>query len=319
QRLPEDAPRPPRAGDRDGQLLRLHQLRPAGFLPNARLHRPGRRRLPAGDGLRPGAGHEELPGRPARPRALRARCRGLLGHTTRSGDPGEGLPAGRRAGWDDGRIGAGMRPPNFYGYWENIDAELEAIPARPLIEEIPLRSNEHAILYGLRLTSIGPYRIFGYLSVPRGEGPFPALYLTPWYGSVNHIPDYNDRMRYVCLQIMHRGQRLADQPYSAAYPGLLTEGIDDPEQYAFRGIAADCLRGAEYLLSHPAVDTGRVAIQGDDLALIVAARRGGFGTVVIDDLLFYRLAEARATTSPYPIEEVNAYLRANPDDQDDVE
>ncbi|HLT19101.1 MAG TPA: acetylxylan esterase [Thermomicrobiales bacterium] len=212
-----------------------------------------------------------------------------------------------------------MRPPNFDGYWENIDAELEAIPARPLIEEIPLRSNEHAILYGLRLTSIGPYRIFGYLSVPRGEGPFPALYLTPWYGSVNHIPDYNDRMRYVCLQIMHRGQRLADQPYSAAYPGLLTEGIDDPEQYAFRGIAADCLRGAEYLLSHPAVDTGRVAIQGDDLALIVAARRGGFGTVVIDDLLFYRLAEARATTSAYPIEEVNDYLRANPDDQDDVE
>lgn len=212
-----------------------------------------------------------------------------------------------------------MRPPAFESYWENIDAELEATPARPVIEELPLRSNEHATLYGLRLTSIGPYRIFGYLSVPRGDGPFPALYLAPRYGSVNHIPDYNDRLRYLCLQIMHRGQRLADQPYAASYPGLLTDGIADPEQYVYRGIVADCLRGAEYLLSHPAVDPERVAILGDDLALITAARRSGFGTVLGMDLMFYRLAEARKATSAYPVEEINDYLRANPDEVADVE
>ncbi|MEZ4520401.1 MAG: acetylxylan esterase [Thermomicrobiales bacterium] len=212
-----------------------------------------------------------------------------------------------------------MRPANFDSYWDNVDAELEAFPARPVLEELPMRSNEHCTVYALRLTSIGPYRIFGYLSVPRGAGPFPALLQTPRYGSVNHIPDYNDRLRYVCLQIMHRGQRLADQPYSASYPGLLTDGIVDQDGYIYRGIVADCMRAAEYLLGRDDVDQERVAIQGDDLALITAARRTGFALVNASGLMFYRLAEARLETSSYPAEEINEFCRAFPDNQDDAE
>ena len=111
--------------------------------------------------------------------------------------------------------------------------------------------------YTLRLTSIGPYRIFGYYSVPTGPGAHPGLLLTPRYGSVNHVPDYTERKRYAVLQIMHRGQRLADQPFAAAYPGLLTHGIDDPTTYIYRGIVADCLRAAEFLASRPEVDPSR--------------------------------------------------------------
>ncbi len=206
-----------------------------------------------------------------------------------------------------------MRPSNFDSYWDNVDAELAALPAQPVIEELPLRSNEYSTVYALRLTSIGPYRIFGYLCVPTGDGPFPALLQTPRYGSVNHIPDYNDRLRYVCLQIMHRGQRLADQPYAAAYPGLMTEGIDDPEEYIYRGIVADCLRAAEFLLSRADVDSNRVTIQGDDLALITAARRSGFALVNAAGLTFYELADRRHESSAYPVEEVNEYCRAFPD------
>jgi hypothetical protein len=39
-----------------------------------------------------------------------------------------------------------------------------------------LRSTEFATLYGVRLTSLGPYRLFGYLSLPAGPGPLPAIY-----------------------------------------------------------------------------------------------------------------------------------------------
>ncbi len=211
-----------------------------------------------------------------------------------------------------------MRPANFDSYWENVDAELETMPAKPVLEELPFRSNPHSKVYALKLTSIGPYRIFGYLCVPTGEGPFPALLQTPRYGSVNHIPDYNDRLRYVCLQIMHRGQRLADQPYAASYPGLLTDGIDDADNYVFRGIVADCLRAAEYLLTRAEVDLERMTIQGDDLALITAARRSGFSLVQAAGLVFYQLAEQRHATSAYPVEEVNEYIRAHTDREADV-
>lgn len=210
------------------------------------------------------------------------------------------------------------RPDDFGAYWDEVDRRLASTPADPELTHSPLRSNEHCDVYELRITSSGPYRIFGYFSVPKGDGPFPAVCFTPGYGSVAPVPNYNDRMRYVCLQVIHRGQRLADDPWAAAYPGLLTERISEPEDYIYRDIVADCLRGAEFLLGHPDVDPERVAIVGDDLALITAARRPGFTTIVASGIMFHQMLDACARTEAYPHEEINEYLRAHPGDRDDV-
>ncbi|MEV0386785.1 acetylxylan esterase [Nonomuraea sp. NPDC050643] len=199
---------------------------------------------------------------------------------------------------------------NFDSYWSAVDEELAAIPARPVLDLVPARTTDEATSYTVRLTSTGPYRVFGHLSIPAGDGPFPALLQTPRHGSVNDMPHPNDRSRYVVFGLMHRGQRLADEGFSAAYPGLLTMGIDDPASYVYRGIAADCLRAAEFLMSLDEVDPARVAVRGDDLALLTAARRPGFSAVRLSGLLFYRAAEARLKSSHYPLEELNDHLRA---------
>nr|WP_052478797.1 acetylxylan esterase [Kibdelosporangium sp. MJ126-NF4]CEL20634.1 Acetyl xylan esterase [Kibdelosporangium sp. MJ126-NF4]CTQ89546.1 Acetyl xylan esterase [Kibdelosporangium sp. MJ126-NF4] len=164
----------------------------------------------------------------------------------------------------------------FDEYWHAVDDELAALPARPVADHAPVRSTGQFSAYDVRLTSVGPYRIFGYLSVPTGDGPFPAVLETPRYGSVNQPPHYRDRLRYITFTVMHRGQRLADVPFKAAYPGLATLGIEDPATYVYRAIVADCLRGAEFLLGHELVDPARVGVTGDDLALITASRRPGF-------------------------------------------
>src|ERR671916_1492256 len=195
------------------------------------------------------------------------------------------------------------RPAGFDAYWAAVDQELRIYDAASTLEPLALPSDEFSTVYAAKITSIGPYRIFGYLSVPRGAGTFPGLLITPGYGSVNHLPHMDDRQRYVTLILMHRGQRLADQPFAASYPGLLTLGIDDPASYIYRGIVADCLRGAEFLLSRPEVDLGRVAITGDDLALITAARRPQFSAAQVSGLIFYRLLEACTRSDAYPIEE----------------
>jgi len=206
-----------------------------------------------------------------------------------------------------------QRPEDFDAYWSAVDQELARYPAAPELTHLPLYSDEFSDVYAVRLTSIGPYRIFGYYSRPRGEAPFPGLLIAPRYGSVNHLPHRDDRQRYAVLVLMHRGQRLADTPFAAAYPGLLTLGIDDPATYVYRGIVADCLRGAEFLLSRPEVDATRVGVMGDDLALITAARRPRFAAVQASGLMFYRLGEARLHSEAYPVEEVNDYLRAYPE------
>lgn len=207
---------------------------------------------------------------------------------------------------------------DFDAYWSAVDEELGRFPAAVELELSPLRKTDYATVYHLKITSIGPYRLFGYYSVPHGNGPFPGLYLTPRYGSVNHVPHPDDRRRYAVLQLMHRGQRLADKPFAASYPGLLTLGIADPATYIYRAIVADCLRGAEFLLSRPEVDKSRIGIRGDDMALITAARRPGFKSAEIAGLNFYRLMEAAARTDNYPVEEINDHLRGYPGEREAI-
>jgi cephalosporin-C deacetylase len=204
------------------------------------------------------------------------------------------------------------KPSHFDAYWGRLDDELAYLPGQPLLELLPRHSSGHFKVYAVRITSCGPYRIFGLFSVPEGVGPFPALFEVPRYGSVNSPPHWNDRRRYVVLTLMHRGQRLADEPYAATYPGLLTDGIEDPATFVYRGIVADCLRGAEFLLSRPEVDGDHVGIRGNDLALLVAARRDGFRAVHVEATFFYRAFEGRRLTDDYPLEELNDYLRVTP-------
>lgn len=211
------------------------------------------------------------------------------------------------------------RPKELDTYWQGVDQELLALDGQPALERLPLHSTERFSVYALRLTSVGPYRIFGYLSVPKGDGPFPAVLELPFYRSVNNVPSWNNRLRYVVLTVMHRGQRLADQPFSAPYPGLFTMGIESPDRFVYRGVVSDCLRSAEYLRSRADVDPERMAVTGTDLAVLTAARRPYFRAVEFTPELFYRAMEARERTDAYPLEELNDYLRRTDADRASME
>ena len=116
------------------------------------------------------------------------------------------------------------------------------------------------------------------------------------------------RSRFVAFSLAARGFRNADKPYAAAFPGLLTDGIEDPGAYRFRGIAADCVRGLEVLLSRPEVDAGRVVVHGGDLALFTAALGEGATHLVCTPSTFYRALDgAKGTDS-----EIADHLRQNP-------
>ena len=211
---------------------------------------------------------------------------------------------------------------DFQTYWRQTLDELARVPAAPEVEPLPMRSTDYAEMYAVKLTSVGPYRLYAYLSVPNGDGPFPAIYYTPKYQSVlEPIPQGSPnqlRSRFVTFALAARGQRNADKPFAAQFPGLLTERIHDAAAYIFRGITADSARGLEYLLTRPEVDAARIAAVGNDTALITAALRPGITHIVCTPALFVDTADLAPRAADYPLEEINDYLNLYPNRKDAV-
>ena len=210
------------------------------------------------------------------------------------------------------------KPQDFDQYWKKVEDELASIQPAAERTELHLRSAPEAKVYGLKLTSLNHYRIFAYFCIPSGKGPFPVIYRLPNYGSVVHIPPFEERCKYISVALCHRGQRLSDQPFAAKYPGLLTSGIDSKQNYIYRSIVADCLRVMDYLVSCDDVDSQKISLVGGDLALFTAALRDSASVLFYTPSLFYKALHKATATQNYPLEEFNDYLRSFPESIDQI-
>jgi cephalosporin-C deacetylase-like acetyl esterase len=207
------------------------------------------------------------------------------------------------------------QPQGSPAYWQAVLDEVSALSDSAVaVESLPIRSNETSIAHGLRFEGVGGYPLFAYFTVPRGEGPFPALFQTPGYGSVVGVPAYERRSRYAVMALCHRGQRLSDSGYSAAYPGLLTDGLPGADTYVYRSVAADCLRAFDVFTARPEVDSSRLAVAGMDLAAITAALRPQTPLMLVTAMTFRAAAERAPLTRAYPMQELNDFARTHPGD-----
>lgn len=203
-------------------------------------------------------------------------------------------------------------------WWDTIDHELAALDPAPELTHDPLRSNDIFDTYRVRMTSLDRYVIAAWLNIPKGDGPSPAVMYTPAHMSVVTPAPYEFRTRAVTMNVVSRGQRGADKPYAAAYPGHLTMGIENPDRYIYRGVVADAIRAWEVLRALPQVDQDRMAMIGTDLALLVDARRPGAKAIHVNAGFWYRMLDIAASTDLYPFEEINDHLRTWPEQQETV-
>ena len=207
-------------------------------------------------------------------------------------------------------------------FWRQTEAVLAETPAEVHLQRDIFYSQPDWDVYQMRYRSVGGYWLFAWLSVPKGEGTFPAIVRMPDYGSVHDIVYTSLRDRAVVLNPTYRGQRNSDLTFQAEYPGLLTEGIEDSDAYVMRKVFADALRGYDALIEQKVGHIGKTAVigagLGGSLALAVAARRGLVDAVAANTPMALGNPVSITPGLAYPLGELDDHLRLNPNDRDAV-
>ncbi len=204
-------------------------------------------------------------------------------------------------------------------YWPSrIEAALSAAKGDVSIQELPIRSNETSTAYSVHFNGVGNYPLYAYLHIPKADGPHIPLFQAPGYGSVVAVPSFERRTRYATLALCHRGQRLSNSQYSAAYPGLLTDGLPSQDSYVWGDIVADCVTAVNILLQQPNLDADRLAIAGGDLAWLTAAFTPNVNALQSGGFIFADLDNNLVGTPDYPLAEFNDFKRSNLHDWDEA-
>ncbi len=204
-------------------------------------------------------------------------------------------------------------------YWSaRVGAALNAAKGDVSIEDLPIRTNETSSAYSVRFNGVGDYPLYAYLHVPKSDGPHVPLFQAPGYGSVVAVPPYERRAAYVVLALCHRGQRLSNSQYSAAYPGLLTDGLPSEDTYVWGDIVSDCITAVQILLQQPNIDASRLAISGGDLAWITGSLTDGVHALQSGGLMFADIENRIAGDPDYPLAEFNDFRRTYPHDWDEA-
>ncbi len=201
-------------------------------------------------------------------------------------------------GFDVEKIHAsGMLPRNFDRFWREAKAEVVRIPMGPVIEEVEAVDPGDARRYKVSLALTGGSRVYGWLHLPEGKGPFPVVLSIPGsgIGRTGRFAGFTEAgMAVLAIEIhgLEPGKheiigavqwiRPADDEiryFVKLQEGTLTGyhsfGMEDPYRYYHRRSLQAAMRALDYLYSRSDIDTSRVVVfggsQGGGLSLLTAA------------------------------------------------
>lgn len=163
------------------------------------------------------------------------------------------------------------------------------------------------------------------------EGPLPVVVQYVGYGGGrgSHLENLLwASAGYAHLQMDTRGQGSVwsrgdtPDPWGSGpqVPGLMTRGIEDPEQYYYRRLFTDGVRAVDAARRLPGVDPDRVAVlgqsQGGATALAVGALVADLAAVIAFVPFLCDIPRAIVITDEYPFREVADYLATHRDKVD---
>ncbi|MHB0855955.1 MAG: acetylxylan esterase [Anaerolineae bacterium] len=226
-----------------------------------------------------------------------------------------------------------VEPADFDAFWAATLAETRSRPLGARFEpcDLPLGNIES---YDVTFNGYCGQPIKGWLNLPRvREGKLPVVVEFIGYGGGRGFAtDWLlwSAAGYAHLVMDTRGQGSAwgkgDTPDDAPegngpqYPGFMTRGIGSPETYYYRRVFADAVRAVETAVSHPAVDSERVAVaggsQGGGITIAAAALSPQVKVAMADVPFLCHYRRATEISDAMPYQEIALYLRQHRDKVD---
>ena len=219
-------------------------------------------------------------------------------------------------------------PEDFDAFWSRTLAESRAAGGR--VEVIPVETPLTVIdLFDVTFPGYAGDPIKAWFALPHGAtGPLPGIVETIGYNGgrgLAHEAAGWAMAGYAYLRMDTRGQgsggRVGDTPdphgTGPAVPGVMTRGIESPDDYYFRRLITDAVRAVDAIRTLPQVDPARIGVlgtsQGGGLTVAVAGLVDGLAAVAPHVPFLCHFERAVGLTDHQPYDEINRYLRGHRD------
>ena len=163
-------------------------------------------------------------------------------------------------------------PADFDAFWDSKKADLAAVPMNPSLSLYT--TGAYSVTYQIELDNVGNRKVYGYLTIPNGVGPFPAAIIMPPFGynaSVTVPEEILSEFSGMIVFTVSIHNVPADQQDPNPYA---PDNYTDPDGNYYKYGMLGAVRAIDYIESMPEFDGENVAVmgvsQGAGLAINVA-------------------------------------------------
>ena len=203
--------------------------------------------------------------------------------------------------------------PDFDEFWENNLKELAKVAPQYKLTLLPESSTFDYDMYLVEMRSFGNELIRGYYAKPKPEGKHPVIVDYMGYGSTPYMPDRTwDGFAKFILSIRGQALNLPENRFGT----WMTYGLDDKNNYYYRGAFLDVIRALDFVSGRPEIDGDKIAVrggsQGGALSFAAAALddrvkvAAPYVPFLSDYVNYFKIV-------PWPKSGFESYLKDNPD------
>lgn len=172
-----------------------------------------------------------------------------------------GSPQTFNIGFDPEKIQSPLdAKADLESFWAESREMLDKVAPKYKLTLLKDRSTGEKNIYHVEMMSFGNTKIEGFYAVPKAVGKYPAIAYFMGYGSDPWYPDTNGDPGFACFVLSVRGQGI--QKATSAYGDWIVWGLENKENYYYRGAFMDLVRSIDFLVSRPEVDADKIVAEG---------------------------------------------------------